>query len=162
MRLHAKRYKFENNRRIRSKLPSANLQVTCAPASCSLAPQNPSQLYNNRSLINKHCWPLRQSPILIDYGQPLFVWLSRDWPSVRTYSTTDCTGGVGETIKRKGGVSQACLAKSTSFTLDIHNMVNWQLSKQDSHWLVSHDRIEGSWVNSLRWRDLFGSCPLTS
>ena len=31
--------------------------------------------------------------------------------------------GVGETIKRKGGVSQACLAKSTSFTLDIHNMV---------------------------------------
>ena len=50
---------FENNRRIRSKLPSANLQVTCAPASCSLAPQNPSQLHNNRSLINKHCWPLR-------------------------------------------------------------------------------------------------------
>ena len=43
---------------------------------------------------------------------------------VRTYESTDCTGGVGETIKRKGGVSQACLAKSTSFTLDIHNMVN--------------------------------------
>ena len=58
-RLLAKRYKFENNRRIGSKLPSANLQVTCAPASCSLAPQNPSQLHNNRSLINKHCWPLR-------------------------------------------------------------------------------------------------------
>ena len=46
-------------------------------------------------------------------------------------------GWVGETIKRKGGVSQACLDKSTSFTLDIHNMVNWQLSKQDSHWPVS-------------------------
>ena len=43
---------------------------------------------------------------------------------VRTYASTDCMGGVGETIKRKGGVSQACLAKSTSFTLDIHNMVN--------------------------------------
>ena len=97
-----------------------------------------------------------------DYGQPLFVWLSRDWPSVRTYASTDCTGGVGETIKRKGGVSQACLARSTSFTLDIHNMVNRQLSKQDSHWLVSHDRIAGSCVNSLRRRDLFGSCPLTS
>ena len=53
--LHAKRSKFENNRRIRSKLPSANLQVTCAPVPCSLAPQNPSQLHNNRSLINKHC-----------------------------------------------------------------------------------------------------------
>ena len=26
---------------------------------------------------------------------------------VRTYASTDCTGGVGETIKRKGGVSQA-------------------------------------------------------
>ena len=53
---------------------------------------------------------------------------------IRTYASTDCTGGVGETIKKKGGVSQACLGKSTSFILDIHNMVNWQLSKQDSHW----------------------------
>ena len=69
----------------------------------------------------------------------------------RAYASTDCTGGVGEAIKRKGGVSQACLAKSTSFTLDIHNMVNWQLSKQDSHWPVSHDHIAGSCVNSLRW-----------
>ena len=43
---------------------------------------------------------------------------------LHTYASTDCTGGVGETIKRKGGVSQACLAKSTSFTLDIHNTVN--------------------------------------
>ena len=104
----------------------------------------------------------RQSPIPIDYGQPLFLWLSRDWPSVRTYASTDCTGGVGDTIKKKGGVSQACLAKSTSFTLDIHNMVNWQLSKQDSHWPVAHDHIAGSCINSSRWRDLFGSCPLTS
>ena len=70
--------------------------------------------------------------------------------------------GVGETIKRTGGMSQACLGKSTSFILDIHNMVNWQLSKQDSHWPVSHDHIAGSCVNSSRWRDLFGSCPLTS
>ena len=29
-------------------------------------------------------------------------------------ASTDCMGGVGETIKRKGGVSQACLGKSTS------------------------------------------------
>ena len=41
-------------------------------------------------------------------------------------------------------------------------MVNWQLSKQDSHWPVSHDHIAGSCVNSWRWRNLFGSCPLTS
>ena len=62
-RLHAKRYKFENNRRLRSKLPSANLQVTCAPASRSLAPQNPSQLHDNRSLINKHLtFTLRHEP----------------------------------------------------------------------------------------------------
>ena len=33
---------------------------------------------------------------------------------VRTYASTDCMSGVGETIKRKGGVSQACLGKSTS------------------------------------------------
>ena len=42
----------------------------------------------------------------------------------RAYVSTDSTGGVGETIKRKEGVSQACLGKSTSFTLAIHNMVN--------------------------------------
>ena len=30
------------------------------------------------------------------------------------YAATDCTGGVGETIKRKERVSQACLGKSTS------------------------------------------------
>ena len=100
-----------------------------------------------------------QSPILIEYGQPLFVWLSRDWP---TYASTDCTGRVGETIKRKGVVSQACLGKSTSSTLAIHNKVNWQLSKQDSHWPVSHCHIEGSCANSSRWRDLFGCCPPTS
>ena len=42
----------------------------------------------------------------------------------RTYASTDCTGRVEETIKRKGGVPQACLGKSTSFILDIYNMVN--------------------------------------
>ena len=42
----------------------------------------------------------------------------------RTYASTDCTGRVGETIKRNAGVSQACLGKSTSFISDIHNMVN--------------------------------------
>ena len=43
---------------------------------------------------------------------------------VRTCASTDCTGGVEETIKRKGGVCQACLGKPTSFIYDIQNMVN--------------------------------------
>ena len=43
---------------------------------------------------------------------------------VRTYASTDCTVRVGETIKRKGGVSQAYLGKSSSFIYDTHNMVN--------------------------------------
>ena len=43
---------------------------------------------------------------------------------VRTCASTDCMGGVGETIKRKGGMSEACLGKFKSFILDIHNMVN--------------------------------------
>ena len=42
----------------------------------------------------------------------------------RAYASIDCTDGVGETIKRKGGMSQAGLGKSKSFILDIHNMVN--------------------------------------
>ena len=51
------------------------------------------------------------------------------WFTERTCASTDCKGRVGETIKREGGVSQACLGKSTSCILDIHKMVNWQLSK---------------------------------
>ena len=43
---------------------------------------------------------------------------------VRTYASTDSAGRVGQTIKRKGGVSQACLGKSSSFMYDTHNMVN--------------------------------------
>ena len=44
---------------------------------------------------------------------------------VRTYVCVyGLSGGVGETIKRKGGMSQACLGKSKSCILDIHNMVN--------------------------------------
>ena len=86
------------------------------------------------------------------------------WLTERIYASTGCKDGVGETIKRKGGVSQVCLGKSTSCIWHIPKMVNWQLSEQDSHWpvSVSHDHIAGSRVNSLRWRDLFGSCPLTS
>ena len=30
-----------------------------------------------------------QSPIPIDYGQPLFLWLSRDWPNVRAKGAWD-------------------------------------------------------------------------
>jgi len=71
-RLHAKRYKFENNRRIRSKFPSANLQVTCAPASCSLAPQNPSQLYNNGA---------RSSTNTVDVYASI-------WPQTTRFNTT--------------------------------------------------------------------------
>ena len=41
---------------------------------------------------------------------------------VRTDASTDCTGRVGETIKRKGGVSQACLGQSSSFIYDTHLM----------------------------------------
>ena len=41
---------------------------------------------------------------------------------VRTYASTDCKGGVEETIKREGGVSQSCLGKSTSCILDIHKI----------------------------------------
>ena len=43
---------------------------------------------------------------------------------VRTYTSTDCKGGVEETIKRAGGVSQACLGKSTY----IGHLQNGQLT----------------------------------
>ena len=109
-------------------------------------------------IIIVHISPFRSQTVPCNFRQ----WLAIGYTYLRTYACTDCTGRVGETINRKGGVSQACLGKSSSFIYDIHNMVNWQLSKQDSHWPVSHDHIADSCVNSSRWRDLFGSCPLTS
>ena len=36
-------------------------------------------------------------------------------------------GGVGETIKRKGGVSQACLGKSTSLISDFRTFTIWSI-----------------------------------
>ena len=94
----------------------------------------------------------------------LVVTWSTERNYVRTYIRTrlQIVGWGRGDYQREGGVSQTCLRKSTSCILDIHKMVNWQLSKQDSHWPVSHDHIAGSCVNSSRWRDLFGSCPLTS
>ena len=44
---------------------------------------------------------------------------------VRTYVRVYGLYGWGRgDYQKEGRVSQACLAKSTSFTLDIHNMVN--------------------------------------
>ena len=43
---------------------------------------------------------------------------------VRMYASTDFKGGVGETIKREGGMSQVCVGKSTFCILDIHKIVN--------------------------------------
>ena len=54
-RLHALCYK---SRIIDESAPNCHRLISlCAPASYSLAPQNPSQLHNNCSVINKHCWP---------------------------------------------------------------------------------------------------------
>ena len=39
-----------------------------------------------------------QIHILVEYGQPLFVWLSRDWPSVRTYVHTYVRAGGGKLL----------------------------------------------------------------
>ena len=100
-----------------------------------------------------------QSPILMEYGQPLSVWLSRDWPSLRVYRLYGW--GRGDYQKEGRGVSGVSL-QVLIFYIGILNMVNWQLSKQDSHWPVSCDHIVGSCVNSSRWRDLFGNCSLTS
>ena len=48
------------------------------------------------------------------YSQNMVNLFSFGFHVNRTYASTDCMGRVGETIKRKGGVSQACLGKSTS------------------------------------------------
>ena len=80
-----KHYKFKNNRWIRSKLPSVNLQVMWAPASCSLAPQNPSLLHKNYSLINKHGWPF-----CLIWPQTTRFNTLREYSSLATKSAQQC------------------------------------------------------------------------
>ena len=79
---------------------------------------------------------------------------------VPTYASTDCAGRVGETIKRKGGVSQVCLGKPISFILAIQNMVNWQLSNRiatDQYHIaisgahVSTHQGDVSYLEAVRW-----------
>ena len=68
-------------------MPSANLQVTTAPASCSLAPQNPSQPHDNCSLINKHLtFTLCHEP-QTDRITTQFEYSSIATASARQYST---------------------------------------------------------------------------
>ena len=41
------------------------------------------------------------------------------------------------------------------FILDTHVMVRWHLSKQDIHWPVSHDHIEGSSLELIKFMCFF-------
>ena len=71
----------------------------------------------------------------------------------RTYVRVYRLWGWGRGYYLKGGRGVSGLSwKVHIFILGIHKMVHWQLSKQDSHWPVSHDHIAGSCVNSSRWR----------
>ena len=117
---------FENNRRIRSKLPSANLQVTCAPASCSLAPQNPSQLHNNRSLINKHCWPLRFD-MTANYQVKNATWIQ--YSSLATASAQQCNtcyrrdGTIASrSINRENNIEALAIFKKIQIALGSPNI----------------------------------------
>ena len=86
----------------------------------------------------------------MEYGQPLFVCLSRDRPSIRTYVHTyesaDCTGGLGETLKRKGGCLRRVLANlSTSFVLATRPLKDYPrnnlIKKTLSLRSVNHERL---------------------
>ena len=85
----------------------------------------------------------------MEYGQPLFVWLSRDWPSVRTcvrtYASTDCTGGVGETIKRKGGWVRRVLTNPHllywTFTIRSTDHCQNRIATDQYHKIISRARV---------------------
>ena len=77
------------------------------------------------------------------------------WLTERTYASTDCTGGVGETIKGKGGVSQACLGKSTSMLWSIDSFQN-RVSADKYHLTVSRAQVSTNrdqvFFCSYRWQ----------
>ena len=74
------------------------------------------------------------------------------WLTERTYASTDCTGGVRETIKRKGGVSQARLAKSTS----LHcTFTIWSIDSCQNRIATDQYPITKSWAHvSTHWGDV--------
>ena len=81
----------------------------------------------------------------------IVTWLT-ERKYVRTYASTDCKGGVRETIKREGGVPQACLGKSISCILDIHKIVNWQLSKHQHHITISRAHVSTHRGDVFSWK----------
>ena len=61
---------------------------------------NPAKWYRkfrkNFTGMNRSVWILHGISAFSIQMEPLFVWLSRDWPCVRTYACTHSTGGVGK------------------------------------------------------------------
>ena len=60
----------------------------------------------------------------------------------------------------RGGHTPANLQR-TFLILDIHDMVNWHLSKQGLRWPISRDHIAGSNLELIEVSFFFGSWPLT-
>ena len=138
---------FENNRRIRSKLPSANLQVTCAPASCSLAPQNPSQLHNNRSLINKHCWPLRFD-MTANYQVKNATWIQ--YSSLATASAQQCN----TCYRRDGTIASRSINRENNIeALAIFKKIQIALGSPNIY-----EFYGGAKKNELQWKKWTRTC----
>ena len=79
---------------------------------------------------------------------------------VRTYACTDCTGGVGETIKRKGGVSQARLSSPhlLHWTITIRSIDSCQNSTATEQYpmTISRAHVSTHWgdviyLEAVRW-----------
>ena len=71
------------------------------------------------------------------------------WLTERTYASTDCTGGVGETIKRKGGVSQACLGNPhlLHWTFTI-----WSIDSCQNRITISRAHVSTHRGNVIFWK----------
>ena len=83
------------------------------------------------------------------------------WLTERTYASTDCTGRVGRLWKGREGCLRCVLANPY---LLYWPCTIWSIDSCQNRIATDqyHIAIGGSCVNSSRWRDLFGSCQLTS
>ena len=82
------------------------------------------------------------------------------WLTERTYVSTDCTGGLGETIKRKGGVSQARLSSPhlLHWTITIRSIDSCQNSTATEQYpmTISRAHVSTHWgdviyLEAVRW-----------
>ena len=102
-------------------------------------------------------------PLLEEYGQPLFVWLSRDWPIVRTYVSARqqiVWVGYGRLSKGREGCLRRVLVNSNllywTFTIWSIDSCQNRIATDQYHMIISQAQVSTHrgdviYLEAVRW-----------